>query len=194
MEQQQQMLYDTHTVKEWLITYRETSRELFCQNERLERLEARIVGVGSIQISDMPRNPSPKQDRITDLIALKMELEGAITKEEKDQKIMRDRLEYVLGQIRSADERTVIRMRYVDGEIWEKIAELMFHDREDYDDKFESYLRRVYRDHGYALYHIARYFQDSGDPEVLWYGEMKEEMKNRKRRGRKVYMNKKVVI
>lgn len=173
--------YDVHTVKEWLIGYQDIAREVYCQNERLERIETKL-DVGAITISDMPKSPSPTGDRMADLIAIKLELEEAIGEECRIMRTMRERIEYVLGQVRSADERTVIRMRYIDGEMWGKISEMMFGGLEDYDDKADSYLRQVYRDHGYALYHIARYLDESGDPEVGWYQEIKGSLKGRKHR------------
>jgi len=178
-------LYDTNTVKEWLITYREKSRELFCQNERLERLEVRMVGVGAMTITDMPKAPSIQGDRLADLVSLKIELEESIGHGAEEQKLMRDRLEYVLGQIRSANERAVIRMRYIDGEHWDKISELLYANRDDYTDHAESYLRQVYREHGYALYHLARYFAESDDEKIKWYKEVSRDIKERQKRIRR---------
>ena len=175
-------MYDVDSVKEWLIGYREMARELFLQEERLERIETRMIGVGAMNISDMPRSPSHKQDRLTDLVALKMELQATVSEEEKAQKEMRRRVEYVLRQVRSADQRTVIRMRYIDGEEWIQICRSLFEAKQDYDEKADSYLRQVYRLHGYALYYMARYFAESGDKEVSWYGAMASELKARRAR------------
>ena len=155
--------YDTNAVKEWLSTYREKAREIFCQSERLERLEARMTGVGSMTISDMPKAPSIQGDRMADMVALKIELEESIGSGAEEQRIMRERLEYVLGQVRSANERAVIRMRYIDGEHWDKISEMLYAGRDDYEDHADSYLRQVYREHGYALYHLARYFAENDE-------------------------------
>lgn len=175
-------MYDVDSVKEWLIGYREMARELFLQEERLERIEARMIGVGAMNISDMPRSPSHKQDRLTDLLAVKMELQQTVSMEEEQQKEMRSRVEYVLKQIRSADQRNVIRMRYIDGEEWIQICRSLFEAKTDYDEKEDSYLRQVYRLHGYALYYMARYFFDSGDKEVEWYKKMAGELKERRAR------------
>ena len=175
-------MYDVDSVKEWLIGYREMARELFLQEERLERIEARMIGVGAMNISDMPRSPSHKQDRLTDLLAVKMELQQTVSMEEEQQKEMRSRVEYVLKQIRSADQRNVIRMRYIDGEEWIQICRSLFEAKTDYDEKADSYLRQVYRLHGYALYYMARYFSDSGDNEVEWYKKMAGELKERRAR------------
>ena len=175
-------MYDVDTVKEWLIGYREMARELFLQEERLERIETRMIGVGAMNISDMPRSPSHKQDRLTDLVALKMELQQTVSEEEAQQKEMRARVEYVLKQIRSADQRLVIRMRYIDGEEWIQICRSLFDRRNDYDEKADSYLRQVYRLHGYALYYMARYFAESGDKEVEWYKRMAGELSERRAR------------
>lgn len=175
-------MYDVETVKEWLICYREMARDLLLQEERLERIEVRMIGVGAMNISDMPRSPSHKQDRLTDLVALKMELQQTVAAEEQSQKEMRSRLEYVLRQIRSADQRNVIRMRYIDGEEWAQICRSMYERRDDYDDKADSYLRQVYRLHGYALYYMARYFAESGDEEVSWYKPLSVELRQKRSR------------
>lgn len=186
-------MYDVDSVKEWLIGYREMARELFLQEERLERIETRMIGVGAMNISDMPRSPSHKQDRLTDLVALKMELQQTVSMEEEQQKEMRSRVEYVLKQIRSADQRNVIRMRYIDGEEWIQICRSLFEQKKDYDEKADSYLRQVYRLHGYALYYMARYFADSGDKEVEWYRKMAGELKERRARRMAVKARKEAV-
>ena len=175
-------MYDVETVKEWLICYREMARDLFLQDERLERIEVRMIGVGAMNISDMPRSPSHKQDRLTDLVALKMELQENVAEEEKRLVEMRSRLEHVLQQIRSADQRNVIRMRYIDGDEWVQICRRLYEEREDYDDKADSYLRQVYRLHGYALYYMARYFAESGDKEVEWYKPLSEDLRRKRSR------------
>ena len=141
-----------------------------------------MVGVGAMNISDMPRSPSHKQDRLTDLVALKMELQQTVSDEEKKQKEMRHRVEYVIKQIRSADQRNIIRMRYIDGDEWLQICRNLFERKKDYDEKADSYLRQVYRLHGYALYYMARYFEDSGDTEVSWFKQISGELREQKAR------------
>lgn len=152
--------YDVQAVKERLNAFREGERELENQTEALERLKAKIKGVGAKEITDMPRSPSPPRDRITDLIYRKIELEKEIGSIIEEQTAERKEIHRILKQLRSADERAVIRFRYLLGMNWYDVTDAMFGAREDYLDKEESYQRRVYNIHGRALVGIAKYTEE----------------------------------
>lgn len=46
-------------------------------------------------------------------------------------------------------------MRYLDGCRWEEVAEMLFGQRDDYEEKADSFLRRVHKIHGAALGKLA---------------------------------------
>ncbi len=148
--------YDVQGVKKWLSEYRETEHEIDNQIERLERLEAKMYGVGSPQLSDMPKAPGITGDRISGLIAQKEELEAEIRKTISEHSAMKDRIESLCKQLRKSDQRAVIRMRYLDGEKWVDITEMLFRNKEDYMERSDAYLRTVGNIHGRALLNIAK--------------------------------------
>lgn len=143
------------TTRSMLYEYRANEREIETQTERLERLVVRLEGVGAVNITDMPRSPSPPRDRISDMISRKIEIDNDIGRLIKRQGEIRRRIEGFLDVIPNADERAVIRMRYFDGLAWEDVAFDMYGGRKDYSEKADSYLRRAYRVHECAMWDLA---------------------------------------
>ena len=56
---------------------------------------------------------------------------------------------------RNPDDKLVIQLRYFDRLGWPEVAETLFGSREDFDDKYDSYMRRTLRIHGTALVELA---------------------------------------
>lgn len=147
---------DAQGVKTRLQQYREREREIDNQIERLERLEAKLYGVGSPQLTDMPKASSPAGDKTVALIAQKEELDGLIRELVKEQTRERGWIEDILTGLTRSDEKAVIRVRYIDGEKWTEVSDLLFGSADDYEDKRDSYLRRTTKLHGQALMNMAR--------------------------------------
>lgn len=156
--------YDVEAVKARLYEYRDIAKEIDSQSERLERLKAKMYGVGAQAITDMPRTPSPDFDRTAGLIQQKEELEREIREAVERQRSEREYLEDVVKHLRRSEERTVIRVRYFDCASWNDVVDLMFGDSPDLLEKEDSYLRRVYKLHGQALYGMAKYIEEN-DPD-----------------------------
>ena len=57
----------------------------------------------------------------------------------------------IINALPCVEERQVILARYMDGMTWETITVLVFGGHENFEDKKESYQRRIYRIHGNAL-------------------------------------------
>lgn len=148
-------MLNTVEVKRMLLDYLDLEREIDNQIERLESLESRIYSVGSPEMSDMPKNPSPSNDRMSLMIERKMELEEKIKKLIDEQTEKRKKFEDAIEKISFPDQRAVIRMRYLDGEKWESIVEMLFGENEEFDEKRDSYMRRVMILHGQALQQLA---------------------------------------
>ena len=68
-------------------------------------------------------------------------------------------LERAVKQLRKAQERMVLRLRYFDRCTWTDITDVLFGRRPDYDDKLESYTRRAQRLHGAALMSLEKILQ-----------------------------------
>lgn len=157
--------YDTQAVKDRLNAYREADQDISNQTELLERLISRMEGLGAKEITDMPRSPSPSVDRISGLMNQKIEIEQCIAEDVTALEAERKEIEKILKHLKRADERAVIRLRYLVGLEWYEVADAMFGGKTDYLDKEESYLKRVFRLHGSALVSIAAYLKEAAEPE-----------------------------
>lgn len=155
--------YDVEAVKQRLTEYLENERDIDNQIERLEHLNARMVGVGAQVLTDMPKSPSVTNDRMAELLGQKEELELAIRAAVTEQSKERQRIEMILKHLRNPDERAVIRMRYFDRSSWPEVRDMMFGHKADFDEKEETYLRRTHRVHGSALVNMAKYIEETGD-------------------------------
>ena len=137
--------YDVEAVKQRLIDLRDLRREIENQSERLERLETKLVGVGAQALTDMPKSPSPSNDRISDLMQQKFDLEEDIRATLEHRRRERMFFEKIIRRLKRSDERAVIRSRY---------------------------RKRVFKLHGRALLSMAQYIEDNG---LMWnpddYGE-----------------------
>lgn len=156
--------WNATAVKDWLVEYREKDRDIDNQIERLERLVSKMTAAGAQVISDMPRSSGSAGDRLGVLVAQKEDLELSIRAAVEAQSQKRRKIESILSTLRHSDEKAVIRIRYIDRESWNTVAELMFGSREDYNDKEDTYLRRVHKVHGAALQNMAAAM--NGDPNM----------------------------
>lgn len=154
-------LYNVVAVKERLDAYREEEREIDNQIERIERIETKMIGVGAQVITDMPRSPSVSNDRITDLLNQKLEFEDFIRDAIMDHNDEKSRIEEIIRHLHSSDERAVIRMRYFDGASWNEVNKMMFSWKDDFEDRKDSFLRRIYKLHGSALLNMAKYIEET---------------------------------
>lgn len=155
MEHIDETRYDTDAVKYRLIEYRERAKDIESQTERLDRLEMKILSVGSPTLSDMPKSPSPPQDRTTALIADKIDLENDIRQAIAEQRREKEEIEVILRKLRHSEERAVIRMRYFDGASWNDVVDMLFGGKDDFLGKEDTYLRRTHKIHGSALLNMA---------------------------------------
>lgn len=155
MEHIDETRYDTDAVKYRLIEYRERAKDIESQTERLDRLEMKILSIGSPTLSDMPKSPSPPQDRTTALIADKIDLENDIRQAIAEQRREKKAIEVILRKLRHSEERAVIRMRYFDGASWNDVVDMLFGDKDDFLGKEDTYLRRTHKIHGSALLNMA---------------------------------------
>ena len=145
------MTFAVDAVKAWLSEYREDEKELDEQCERLEKLQAKMIGLGAQVITDMPIVHGASNDRLTDLIAKKDEIDTSIKKLAMKHLKDRENIEKVVSELKTAEEKSVVRLRYVDALRWEDVSQLIFGKKDDYMGKEDSYLRRVFLTHGNAL-------------------------------------------
>lgn len=144
-------------VKDRLMDYREREREIDNQIERIENMEAKLTGLHSPEITDMPRAQNPAQDRIGSMVVKKREMEMRVLELINIQNEEREWIKGLVRRLKRADERACIEMRYIDAESWSKVTRMLFGNREDYQDRRDSYLRRTTKIHGRALQQMAEY-------------------------------------
>ena len=150
--------YDTDAVYERLREYGEMVKELEYQGERLERLKVKLIGVGAQALTDMPKSPSPNNDKVTDLLAQKIELEQEMEEMADSVREERRTIEKAIRSLKSAEQRAVIRSRFIDMERADSVTELLFGGHEDFLDKQSSYERRMFKIQTQAVENLAAYF------------------------------------
>ncbi|MCD8051276.1 MAG: hypothetical protein LUE89_06315 [Clostridiales bacterium] len=144
----------TENVKQWLLRFLDGEHAIDVQIERLERLEARIEGTGSPNLDGMPRG-SPNHDRVASMLAQKEEFENKIRSMITAQADRRRMVEQYVDRLRKPDEKAVIEMRYLDGERWKDISQMLFGSKADFADREDSFLRRTTRLHERALINLV---------------------------------------
>ena len=150
-------IIDIDTVKEWLKEYLENEKEIDSDIERLEHLVAKMTGAGAQALTGMPRSSNASTDRMADMLARKEELEESIRERVSSQSIMRKEIEAILRHLPKPEERSVIRMRYFDRSEWKEVQEMMFGSNPDFEDRFDTYERRMHKHHRSACENIAKY-------------------------------------
>ena len=146
-------------LKRWLESYMERQRDLDATYERLERLESKLTSPRSAALTGLPGAAASDPDRLTLPLAELQELRQDAARQSAELRDLRRRLEMAIKLIDGpgwANQRAVLRMRYLDGERWEVIAQLLLGRDPDFLTKQDSYLRRVYKLRKTALRALAK--------------------------------------
>lgn len=146
-------------VRQMLIDYRLLSEDYWCEIERIERLDDRLLSLGGSTVSDMPRAPSPTYDKKDELITLKMEAEGRLEAMKPKMDAERGRIESMVCLLRKPKEKSLIRYYYFDCEGWDCVLVQLFGDEPDFLGKEESYKRRMRRIHYDAIFDMAQLYE-----------------------------------
>lgn len=107
--------------KEELKEYIETKREISIIEEKIEYLESKKTSIKSMIIDDMPKS-EPTKDRLGELLG---EIEELIDiYNEKQIRLMKQQkeIENVIDMLDNSIERTIMRLRYLNGYTWENIC------------------------------------------------------------------------
>lgn len=132
------------TAREWLSRYRQAWKEAEDIELRLTQIRLKYTTAGAIQYSDMP-----KAHRKTDLSDYAAEIEryeGILIA--KYQKCIGIEIEIyqAIDNLKSENERIVLRAIYIDGKHYREIAEMV-----------PCVVRSVHRYHQRGLSHIGQY-------------------------------------
>lgn len=150
--------------EEWLDEYVSAEEDIDREIERLEYLTARMTSIGSQVITGMPRSTNASTDRMADKLGQKEELEASIRAAVSEQAKKRKQIEAVIRKLKNTEERAVIRLRYLDRTDWNDIQEVMFGMKPDFNDRYDTYKRRMYRVRGTALVNMGKILEESGEP------------------------------
>lgn len=146
-------------LKKWLESYQERQQDLYSCYERLERLEARLTSPRSSTLTGLPGAAAPDPDRLTFPLAELEELREATVGQAAALRDLRHRLEMAIKLIDGpgwANQRAVLRMRFIDGEKMATIAQLLFWRDPDFLAKQDSYIRRAFKIRKAALQALVR--------------------------------------
>ena len=138
----------------WLNRYRENETALDDILERIAALRSRLESPKSAAITGMPHGNRSENDpfyrgvaKIDDLEARAQDL---LVVSRTLYRELNDNIDKITGR-GGADQRCVLRCRYIDGFEWNVVCEVLFSRKPDFDDKLETYLRRTFRIHNEAL-------------------------------------------
>lgn len=141
-------------LKIWLNRYREAYSDLENLWSRIDAARSRLESARTSILDGMPHDHGGSSDRIGAALAQIEELQAEAGKLREKAESLRHKTEAAIRKIngpRWPDRRCVLLCRYVDGESWPVVAEILFGSRPDFEDRQESYLRRVHKLHGEAL-------------------------------------------
>ncbi len=159
MEQecQEKTVYDPGMIKEWLVEYRERWGDIETQDEMLHRLNEAMVSTSAKEMTGMPRSGDVSSDKMALMLDQKDRILNRLDTLKELHNKQREIIEMTIRQIRSSDERSVISLRYLSYPLlsWNDVCKSMFDSKEDYEDRFESYLRRTTKAHGRAVKKMA---------------------------------------
>lgn len=146
-------------LKRWLESYRERQQDLESSYERLERLENKLTSPRSAALTGTPGAAAPDPDRLTLPLAELQELREVTAEQSAELRDFRRRIDAAIRLIDGpgwANRRAVLRMRYLDFEQWEVIAQLLFWRDPDFLTKQDSYIRRTFKIRKAALRALAK--------------------------------------
>ena len=144
------------SVKSWLEAYVREEEAIDAKLDKLRRIEARMLGVRAMEISDMPRAHSGETDRMASMLIEKEKVEEDILSAIKKHDESRQAIETIVELLPHALWQNVIELHYIDGMGWTEINGLCHGRMGDFDQKADTYLRRIYRAHDYALESMAK--------------------------------------
>lgn len=160
-------LLTDHAVKEWLSRYADAAREVALLRARADAIRDRVASPSSPTLDGLPRSPGFEGDKLGGIIGAADALDREAAEKEQDVAALYNEIDEAIRKIggkHGVERRTVLQCRYLDTMAWQDVAYLVFGDRTDYSDKFDSFQRRVFNIHKAALEDLAQIlYQSEGD-------------------------------
>lgn len=147
--------------KEFLRMHYELINEYQQEVQRLEEYSGKTGPLTSVDLDGMPHAVGVHSDRTASWVMRKSLLEESISElvttivEEERQ------IESIVRQLHRAKEKTVIRLRYINGLSWDDITFFFYGDKPDYCEQVDWYKMKVLRVHGVALKNMLKIQQNN---------------------------------
>lgn len=93
-------------------------------------------------------------------------IESRLERLKRDEASEREYLTALIAELQCGNERQVLFARYFDGHSWAAVCGVVFGSRADFEEKAESYQRRIFRIHGNALDNLNRIHDQRGQHEL----------------------------
>ena len=137
------------TAKEYLQQYLDADREIQAKVDQIARLRDLATRTTSKPAGGRVQSSAEnKLERIISKIAdMESEVDGEIERLADKRRVVQT----AIDAVQNATQRSVLERRYINGEPWSRICTALFGKRDDFPDRYDSYLRNVYRWHGLAL-------------------------------------------
>lgn len=148
----------SEAVKGWLQRYQEAARDSEALDSRVANARAKAEAARTSHLDGMPHGGGFAGDTLGAALARIDELEGEAREARAHAVELYHEIDTAIKQIDGPgwpDMRAVLRVRYLDLERWEGVAEVLFGQRDDYEERADSFLRRVHKIHGKALAALA---------------------------------------
>lgn len=145
-------------LKQWMRRYRDLQADTNRLWDRADDLRGRIEAARTSHLDGMPHTHGGDADRIGGIVSELEEIKTEARKGLEEATAARREISAAIRQIcgpRWADRREILRLRYIDGLMWEDVAEKMFGDDPKYWDKAEAFLRRAFKLHTQALAELS---------------------------------------
>lgn len=139
--------------------YADAVREVTLLRARADAIRDRAASPASSKSDGMPRSPGFNGDRLGGAIGIADALDREAAEKAQDAAALYAEIDGAIRRLEgnhAAERRTVLQCRYLDGQAWGGVTFLLFGDRADFNEKEESYARRVFNIHKAALEDLAQ--------------------------------------
>lgn len=146
-------------VKGWLRRYSEAAQGCDALYSRVENMRVRIESAQTSSLDSLPHATGYVSDRMTADLARLEALDDEAKEARAHAVALYREIDAAIKQIKGpgwADKRAVLQVRYLDLEPWEGVTEVLFGRRDDFEERRDSFLRRVFKIHGAALAELSK--------------------------------------
>lgn len=138
--------------REYLERYKVLRKEIEMEQDRFLAISEKTLGLSRGIRDGMPRGNTKDKDVLGLNVGIKDEIEKKLRAALKQERCMRECIEVGLRyKLDDAQQRNVIRLRYIDCLEWSEVRYLMFGNKRDFYEEEEKYSRRMFRIHKKAL-------------------------------------------